>query len=206
MEIVYLDKDIAVIEKPSGMLSEAKENDENTAPAALAAELTKRGMSDFTVYPVHRLDRETRGIMVYALTRTAAAELSRQIAEGELKKLYTATVHGLPEPERGELFDLLFYDRQKNRAFPVKKERRGVKAARLYYELIGYNEENCTSRVRVELFTGRTHQIRVQFASRKMPLCGDRKYGAPKGGEFDLTAYSLSFYHPTTKELLNFER
>ncbi|MBE6600458.1 MAG: RluA family pseudouridine synthase [Ruminococcaceae bacterium] len=198
MEILYSDQEIAVIYKPAGMLSEAKENDENTVPAALSAKLNKK-----EVFPVHRLDRETRGIMVYALTRPAAAELSRQIADGELKKVYTATVHGRPKADSGEMHDLLFYDRKKNRSFPVTRERRGVKSARLCYEMLQYDKESNTSRVKIELYTGRTHQIRVQFASRKMPLVGDRKYGAPKG-DFDLTACKLSFYHPKTKEFLSF--
>ena len=198
MKILYSDQEIAVIFKPAGMLSEAKENDENTVPAALSAYLNIK-----TVFPVHRLDRETRGIMVYALTKSAAAELSRQAAEGELKKIYTATVHGRPESDSGVMQDLLFYDRSKNRSFPVTRERRGVKSARLYYEVLEYNKESNTSRVKIELFTGRTHQIRVQFASRRMPLVGDRKYGAPKG-DFDLTACELSFYHPKTKEFLSF--
>ncbi len=203
MEFLHLDRDIAVIIKPSGSLSEERDGDSTTVPALIKKALCEKGI-EAEVYTVHRLDRETGGIMVYALTSYSAAELSRQIAAGELKKQYTATVHGQLD-SCGEMSDLLFYDRKKNKSFPTAKMRRGVKDARLSYELLSYNEEKNTSRVLVTLFTGRTHQIRVQFASRHYPLVGDRKYGAPKGGEFDLMSYSLTFSHPVTNEKLCFK-
>lgn len=207
MDILYFDEYIAVISKPSGILSEGKVNDKNTAPALISEGLKKRGISVLSVYPVHRLDRETRGLMVYALTVDAAAELSRAISDGKLQKQYTATVHGRPEADTGEFCDLLFYDRRKNKSFPVKRERQGVKKARLSYEVLFYDESTDTSSLKISLFTGRTHQIRVQFASRKMPLVGDRKYGAPKtdGNAYDLTSSMLSFPHPKTGEIIQFK-
>ena len=162
MEILYSDKDLAVIVKPVGLDSEAE------VPAAIKAQL---GGECFTV---HRLDRNVGGVMVYARTKTAAAALSRAIQEGTMVKEYVAMVHGQP-PESGDWEDLLLKDSTKNKVFVVKRMRGGVKKARLEFTRLSLGE---TSLVRVRLHTGRSHQIRVQFASRKFPLVGDHKYGA----------------------------
>ena len=159
-----------------------------------------------TVFPVHRLDRETGGVMVYAKTAKAAAQLSAQIKQKQMKKVYLALVHG-KAPDRGEMRDLLFYDRSKNKSFVVSKARRGVKEALLQYRTLLCEEigDLPYSLVEVRLMTGRTHQIRVQFASRKMTLAGDRRYGAKDDfPALRLWAYQLSFFHPTTKEPLTF--
>ena len=201
MEILYFDADIAVAVKPAGVVSEGSPADTRSMPGLIAAELDCN-----EIYPVHRLDRETSGIMVYAKTRAAAAALSTELAEKRIGKKYEALVHGRPESERGELRDLLYHDRSKNRSYAVDRVRRGVKEAILEYELIEYDEERDISRLRIELKTGRTHQIRVQFASRKMPLFGDRKYGAPKedGPSLALASVYLSFLHPRTKKPMEF--
>lgn len=199
-EIVYLDKDICVCVKPRGVLSEGE--GQNCLPLLLREELATRGI-EATVYPVHRLDKETQGFMVYALNAKGAAHLSRQIQEGGFQKEYIAELCGVPERETDELCDLLFFDRRRGRSYVVDRERKGVKSARLSYRLLSSDGEYST--VRVKLYTGRTHQIRVQFASRGMPLRGDRRYGAPSdSGEFSLRACYLSFIHPTTKERLVF--
>ena len=162
MEILYSDKKIAACVKPVGLDSEKE------VPAALREALG----GEF--YPVHRLDKNVGGVMVYARTKESAAALSRAIQEGKLVKEYVALVHGTP-PEKGDWEDLLFKDSGKNKVFVVKKERKGVKKARLEFTR---RTEGPESLVHIRLHTGRSHQIRVQFASRGFPLVGDHKYGA----------------------------
>lgn len=197
IKILFADEDISVCCKPRGVLSEGEGSD------CLPSMLSKTLGEKYTVYPVHRLDRDTEGIMVYALNKKAAAELSRQITEGMLGKEYVAELCGVFPEEEGTLRDLLFYDRRQGRSYVVKKERKGVKEAVLDYRVIGRSEKS--TKVRIRLHTGRTHQIRVQFASRGFPLMGDRRYGAPAGsGELALTSCYLSFAHPTTKAQMEF--
>lgn len=161
MEFLYSDKNIAVCIKPVGMDSEHEVP--QTITQALGGE----------VFPVHRLDKNVGGVMVYARTRQAAAALSKAIQEGSMIKQYVAMVHGTP-PEQGDWQDLLFKDSSKNKVFVVKRERKGVKKARLEFQRIRSGE---CSLVHIRLHTGRSHQIRVQFSSRGYPLAGDRKYG-----------------------------
>ena len=162
MEILYSDKHIAVCVKPVGLDSE------HEVPEALKEALGGE------IFPIHRLDKNVGGVMVYARTRQAAASLSKAVQEGTMVKEYVALVHGTP-PESGDWTDLLFKDSTKNKVFVVKKERRGVKKARLEFARLREGE---TSLVRIRLHTGRSHQIRVQFSSRGFPLVGDHKYGA----------------------------
>ncbi len=158
MKILYSDKHYTVLVKPVGLDSE------HDVPAALGGE----------VYPIHRLDKNVGGVMVYARSKTAAAALSKSVQEGTMIKEYAAVVHGTP-PESGDWTDLLFKDSRKNKVFVVTRERNGVKKARLEFirQTAGDN-----SLVHIRLHTGRSHQIRVQFASRGFPLVGDHKYGA----------------------------
>ena len=161
MKILYSDKYIAVCVKPVGLDSE------HEVPAALKEELGGE------IFPIHRLDKNVGGVMVFARTKQAAASLSKAVQEGTMVKEYVALIHGTP-PESGDWTDLLFKDSSKNKVFVVKKERRGVKKARLEFKRL---TEGKTSLVRIRLHTGRSHQIRVQFSSRGFPLVGDRKYG-----------------------------
>ena len=201
LQIYYRDRDVIVCEKPRGTLSEGEGKD--ALPALLGEALAEEGKIP-TVYPVHRLDRETEGIMVYALNARAAASLSAQIAAHEVQKEYVAEVHGLPSPAEGRMEDLLFFDRTRNRSYVVTRKRRGVKDAALRYRVLETAEEG-VSRVAIRLETGRTHQIRVQFGSRKMPLVGDRRYGAPPTDRpLALRACYLAFTHPTTGEHMAF--
>lgn len=202
MKIIYLDKYIVVCEKPSGTLSEGE--GENALSTILSQELSKLGEKNTDIFPVHRLDRDTVGVTVYARTAAAAAALSTAITEGKFKKQYLAVICGAPEESQGSFTDLLYYDRKRGKSFVVDRERKGVRSATLDYTVIQAFKEY--SLVSISLHTGRTHQIRVQFASRGFPLAGDRRYGAPKSTvtSVALCAHTLSFPHPMTRQTMTF--
>lgn len=188
MEILYSDKEIAVCLKPLGVDSEEE------LPALLVEALGGQ------VFPVHRLDKNVGGCMVYARTRQSAAALSKAVQEGTMVKEYVALVHGTP-PEAGDWQDLLWKDSQKNKVFVVKRERKGVKQARLEFTRLTAGE---SSLVRIRLHTGRSHQIRVQFASRGYPLAGDHKYGARD--DFDAPMlFSCALTFPYQGKTMRFE-
>ena len=155
------------------------------------------------IYPVHRLDQAVGGVMVYARTKQAAAALSRAIQAGQMEKEYLAVLTKPLAQPCGTLRDLLYHDRVKNKTYVVKRKRNGVKEAVLDYETLASGAEGTL--VRVRLHTGRTHQIRVQFASRGCPLAGDGKYGG-KGSAPLLWSYRLSFPDPRDGTLQTFEK
>lgn len=209
MTVLYEDKYIAVAVKPAGVHSEGE--GKGTMPSllceALSAIRAERGEAPpSAVYPVHRLDKETEGLMIYALDPKAAASLSADISEGRWSKVYRAWLWGAPERERDTLCDLLYYDRTRGKSFVVQRERKGVKAASLEYEVISRSSDGKRTLVQIKLHTGRTHQIRVQFASRGLSLCGDRRYGAPaeSGKSLALCSTELGFTHPKTKKEMHF--
>ena len=194
IEIIYVDRDIAVCIKPIGVLSENE-----GMPKILAQQLDKK-----EVFCVHRLDMAVSGIMVYALSKKAAAGLSTEIAQRDMKKEYLAIVQGCPEEKSGILKDLLYRDKAKNKSYVVKRKRAGVKDASLEYSCIESKKDR--SLIHITLHTGRSHQIRVQFSSRKMPLVGDVKYGSSyKDCPISLWSHALSFKHPVTGEAMHFE-
>ncbi len=197
IDILYKDTSIIVCIKRAGELSQAGKAGENSLLTALEEQ------HGAPIYPVHRLDRETGGIMVYARTKEAAAKLSDAVARHALEKEYLCIVRGAPQEETGEYRDLLLHDKQRNKTFVVNRMRGGVKEAILTYCVVERHED--TTLVRVKLQTGRTHQIRVQFSSRKMPLLGDGKYGGGKG-ELALWSCHLAFPHPSNGEWLSFEQ
>ena len=183
INIFYEDNFLVVCLKPRGVLSAKDDSGKRSMAELLAPRET---------YPVHRLDKEATGLMVFAKTKEAAAFLSSQMAVS-FEKEYLARCEGFP-PQQGELTDLLYHDKLKNKTYAVKRKRAGVKEARLSYHVLSRNEES--SLLLVRLYTGRTHQIRVQFASRGYPLAGDRKYGAKSSGPLQLCSCRLSFRHP----------
>ena len=189
MEILYSDKNIAVCVKPVGLDSE--EDMPNALQEALGS----------TIFPLHRLDKNMGGVMVFARNKASAAQFSRLIQEGKLIKEYVALVHGTP-PESGDWQDLLWKDSQKNKVFVVKRERKGVKTARLEYTRL---TDSDPSLVRIRLHTGRSHQIRVQFASRGFPLVGDHKYGSRDEATAPML-FSCRITFPYQNEAKSFEQ
>lgn len=189
MEILYSDKDIVVCIKPVGIDSEKQ-----------MTELLKRELcGDF--YPVHRLDMNVSGVMVYARNRNSAAVLSKIIQDHQMIKEYVAMVHGTVD-ESGDWEDLLFKDSRKNKIFVVNKMRNGVKKARLEFTRLSCNGQ--TSLVHIRLHTGRSHQIRVQFSSRGFPLIGDHKYGS-RSEHLAPLLYSCRISFPYRGKITSFE-
>ena len=196
MEKLFENSEIIVIVKPAGIPSE-----DNGKDNVIARLRELYGASE--IYPVHRLDTVTSGVMVYAKTKYSASFLSKQITENSFSKEYHAVVHGIMEEEKGEFTDLLFKDSRKNKSFVVKSERKGVKKASLSYETVKTKGE--LSLVKIRLHTGRTHQIRVQFSSRRHPVFGDGKYGASDNIPFiALFSSSITFKDPETKKQMTF--
>ena len=190
--ILYEDTAILLCVKPAGVVSE-----EGGMPDLLRSETRARD-----IYCVHRLDKAAAGLMVYAKTRASAAALSSMIAAGGLEKEYMAVVQGAAEAE-GSMRDLLYHDAAKNKTYVVKSLRRGVREAELFYQKLAQTE--ALSLVRIRLLTGRSHQIRIQFASRKLPLVGDKKYGSRyRDCPLALWSERLSFRHPVTGEILDY--
>ena len=198
MELVYTDRDIVVCVKPARVLS--------TDEPGGVPELVRQALGDpnANVRTVHRLDRVVSGLMVLARRSAAASELSRQIRDGEFQKEYLAVIHGAPEYDVGKLWDLLLRDKARKMTMVATEEGKGVQPASLRYRVL--KRKNRMSRVRIKLETGRTHQIRVQFASRGMPLVGERKYSTLEDDcEIALWSCHLGFTHPVTGERMDFE-
>lgn len=202
LKILYEDKHITVCIKPPLLLSQ---QDAKGSPDMLQALLNQTGAEH---KPVHRLDFGVGGVMVYAKTDVAAARLSTAIQNKTFQKEYLAITCGVPAEKNGIYKDLLFKDSSKNKSFVVDKMRKGVKEASLEYKLLGTQKEEKAgnlSLVWVKLHTGRTHQIRVQFASRKTALYGDGKYGSKiSDKKTALWSYRITFPHPTTNKTLSF--
>lgn len=199
MKIKFEDKHIVVCFKPAGVISQSTDGGDDMI-ALLNAHFEQNGES-VQAHPVHRLDRETAGLMVYAKNSKAAANLSKQAEQNKIRKRYYAVLNGVPVGSGGVLTDLLFRDKQKNKTYVVKRMRKGVRDASLEYKVSGVKDG--LSLVDVLLHTGRTHQIRVQFASRKMPLYGDGRYGGGSG-KLALFAHTLEFEHPVSGEIVSF--
>ena len=195
MDIIYADEYIAVCVKPQRVLS----TDE---PGGMP-ELVRQALGTEDVRTVHRLDRVVGGLMVFARSAAVASELSRQIREDRFEKEYLAVIHGTPDEKEGRLCDLLYRDKARKMTMVTQEMAKGVQPASLRYRVL--KSQNNMSRVRVILETGRTHQIRVQFASRGMPLVGERKYSTLEDPcEIALWSCRLAFTHPATGEKMEF--
>ena len=188
-EILYSDKQIIVCVKPVGLDSESE------FPEVLKEQFGGE------IFPIHRLDKNVGGVMIYARTKQSAAALSKAVQEGSMIKEYVALVHGDP-PDCGDWEDWLFKDSRKNKVFVVKKERKGVKKARLEFQTL---RRNGNALVRIRLHTGRSHQIRVQFSSRGFPLVGDHKYGSRDEATAPML-FSCKLTCPLGKQVMEFEK
>ena len=198
MNIIYLDEDIIVCVKPQRVLS--------TDETGGVPQLVREALGDPTadVRTVHRLDRVVGGLMVLARNCAAASELSRQIREDEFQKEYLAVIHGVPDEASGRLEDLLYRDKARKMTMVATEPGKGVLPASLRYRVL--DARDGVSKVRIQLETGRTHQIRVQFASRGMPLVGERKYSTREDDcEIALWSCRLGFAHPATGQPMEFE-
>lgn len=197
MELVYTDADILVCLKPARVLS--------TDEPGGVPELAREALGDPTadVRTVHRLDRVVSGLMVLARNEKSASELSRQIRDGGFEKEYLAVIHGCPDEKSGTLRDLLGRDKARKMTYVAQAPAKGVQEAVLDYRVLHAVPD--MSRVQIRLHTGRTHQIRVQFASRAMPLVGERKYSERNDPcQIALWSYRISFTHPKTGERMEF--
>ena len=191
-KILYEDTHLLLIEKPMGVPTQDGEGD------CVPRRLVEQG---YAVKTVHRLDKPTGGVMVYARTDTAAAKLSALVGQHHLfVKEYLAVVQGVPYESKGTYTDLLYHDVRKNKSYVVNRMRKGVREAKLDYSVLETvtTDDGTFSLVLVRLHTGRTHQIRVQFASRNMPLHGDSRYGGVKGGVLGLWSHRLTLPHPVS--------
>ena len=213
MKIIHQTAEYVVVCKAAG------EDSEHDLPEMLAEQNGDRA-TDY--YVVHRLDKAASGLLVLARDRQTAGELSRQLTENRLRKTYLCVVPGVPTPASGEMQDLLYQDKMKRKMFPVKRKRAGVKEASLRYHVLETKLMNTTvtsskqedtaavgasqlTLVEVELQTGRFHQIRCQFAARKLPLVGDGKYGSRvRSPHLALFCRQLSFYDATEKKECSF--
>jgi len=197
LQILYLDADIVVCIKPERVLST---DEPGGLPDLIRQELGQPGAD---IRTVHRLDRVVSGLMVLARNAKAASELSRQVREGEFQKEYLAVLHGHPGEPSGTLRDLLLRDKARKMTLVVTEPGKGVQEAILHYQTIAAAE--FLSRIKIRLVTGRTHQIRTQFASRGLPLVGERKYAVLEDScEIALWSHRIGFTHPGTGEWVEF--
>jgi len=197
MEILYQDTDIIVCVKPARVLS----TDEPGGMPELVREALGNPKAD--VHTVHRLDRVVSGLMVLARSAESASKLSEQIRQQTFQKEYLAVIHGHPEEDSGTLRDLLLRDKRERKTYIVVNPGKGVQEAILSYQVQAKTED--LTRVRIQLQTGRTHQIRAQFSGRDLPLVGDRKYSLLEDDcEIALWSYRLAFVHPKTCEQMEF--
>lgn len=207
INVIYEDNHLLVVEKPVNVLSQGDDTNDkdmvNLLKNYLKVKYNKPG--NVFVGLVHRLDRPVGGIMVFAKTSKAASRLSEQVRNKSFKKTYRAVLNGNMKKDKDILKDYLYKNKKTNMVSVVNKNHKDAKDAELSYETISKNEK--FSMVQVDLKTGRSHQIRVQFSSRNHPLFGDQRYGQhinKKGDQIALWSYKIEITHPTTKEKMEF--
>ena len=207
MKVLYEDNQIIVVEKEPNVPSQQDKTGDIDMLTLVKKYIKEKYNKPGDVYIglVHRLDRPVGGVMVFARTSKSAARLSEQVRNKTLQKVYIAVVDGKIENKTGVLEDYLYKDERNNISKVVNKEKKNAKLAKLEYEVINYDEKRDLTTVKIKLYTGRHHQIRVQFANFGHSLFGDQKYGVRgRGKQIRLWAYELSFEHPVKKEKMTF--
>ena len=204
LKIFYEDNHIIVVEKKANILSQADSTKDIDMLTIIKKYIKEKYNKPGNVYLglVHRLDRPVGGIMVFAKTSKAASRLSEEVRNHTLKKTYLAVVHGILEKSDGVFSDYLKKIGNGNTIVTTKNDG---KYSELHYKVLSYNKKDKQTLVEINLITGRHHQIRVQFASRGYPLCGDQRYGKEDKTQIALYAYKREFIHPVTKENMIFE-
>ncbi len=208
LNVIYEDNHIIVVEKMVNVPSQADKTGDLDMLTIIKQYLKEKYNKPGNVYLglVHRLDRPVGGVMVFAKTSKAAARLSEQVRVKEFKKKYLVVVNGKMENKKGILEDYLLKNEKANMSKVVSKETKNAKYAALDYEVLKYNEEIDLSVLKINLHTGRHHQIRVQLSSRNHSIYGDQKYGGRgHGKQIALWAYELTIIHPVTKEEMTFK-
>ena len=210
-EILYEDNSVLVIRKPAGLAVQSARIGQADVVSELKSYLAKQagaGQGEPYLAVIHRLDQPVRGVMVFAKTKEAAADLSRQVQTKMADKFYYAVTDGVPEQKKGTLEDYLLRDGKTNTSKVVSKSTEGAKSARLDYEVTAQNKTNAILRIRLD--TGRHHQIRVQLANAGIPIVGDAKYNFKEtmtrsGNGLLLCSYKIGFKHPKTHKKMEFE-
>ncbi len=205
LNIIYEDECLIVCEKPAGVATQTKRLGQADMESILKNYRAGKGETPY-IGVIHRLDQPVAGIMVFAKTKEAAASLSRQVQSKAADKFYYAMTDGIPEIKSETLEDYLLHDGKTNTSKVVDAKVKGAKSARLSYEVIEENGDRAV--LRVQLDTGRPHQIRVQLSHAGWPIVGDRKYNqkeSAKEAGLKLSSYKIGFTHPATKKRMEFE-
>lgn len=208
LNVIYEDNHIIVVEKIINIPSQADKTGDMDMLTIIKDYLKEKYNKPGNVYLglVHRLDRPVGGVMVFAKTSKAASRLSEEVRNKTLQKTYLVICNGKMEKDKDTLVDYLWKDEKKNTSYVVKKTKKNAKEAVLDYEVLKYDDKQNLSLLKVNLHTGRHHQIRLQLSSRMHAIYGDNKYhGRGAGTGIRLWAYELKFKHPVTKEELTFK-
>lgn len=208
LNVIYEDNHIIVVEKIINVPSQADKTGDMDMLTIIKDYLKEKYNKPGNVYLglVHRLDRPVGGVMVFAKTSKAASRLSEEVRNKTLQKTYLVICNGKMEKDKDTLVDYLWKDEKKNTSYVVKKTKKNAKEAVLDYEVLKYDDKQNLSLLKVNLHTGRHHQIRLQLSSRMHAIYGDNKYhGRGAGTGIRLWAYELKFRHPVTKEELTFK-
>jgi 23S rRNA pseudouridine1911/1915/1917 synthase len=210
LNVIYEDNHILVVEKPCNVPSQSDDTEDKDMITLCKEYLKEKYNKPGNVYVglIHRLDRPVGGIMVFAKTSKAASRLSESVRSKDFQKTYLAIVYDKDNSLKNQdsFEDYMIKNEALNKSTVCGKDKKGSKLAKLSYEVIDGDGTPPLRLVKINLETGRHHQIRVQFSSRGYPLYGDQKYGiGPKGEQIALWAYKITFKHPTKDEIMTFE-